>query len=72
MIETAALIAIGTGAAVLVASTIVALGIAFSPSISRVNKDGIKKGEYQDRLKHDQEAVYMVYGSRRYSRPFSP
>ena len=71
MLETVALLAIGTSAAVLVASTIAALGIGFSPSISRLSKDGVNEDEYHDRLKHDYDAVHMYYGSRRHARPFS-
>jgi hypothetical protein len=74
MIETtAAIVAIGTGAVILMASTISALGIIFTPKISsRTGRYGFSEEEYQDRIRHDYDTVHRVRGFRGYSRPFSP
>jgi len=74
MIETTtALIAIGAGAVILMTSTIAALAIVFTPTIvSPVNTYGISEEEYQERLKHNNDSLYMHSRFGGYPRPFVP
>ena len=61
MIETTAIVvALSASAVILVTSTIAALGIIFTPSIlSPADKDGINKKEYQERIRHKNDILYM-------------
>jgi hypothetical protein len=72
MIETTAvLVAFGAAAAILVTSTIAALGIIFTPSIlSPVDKCGINQKEYQERIKHNNESLYLYAPIGSYPRSF--